>query len=47
MKETLIAIAVVVIVGISGLALAQMMGHGGGCCNMGSHQVCPIHHHQM
>ena len=39
MKETLITIVVVVIVGISGLALAKMMGIGGGCCS--------VHHHQM
>ena len=39
MKEILIAVAVVVIVGTSGLALAKMMGIGGGCCS--------VHHHQM
>ena len=39
MKQTLITIAVVAIVGISGLALAQMMGHGGGCCSMQHHQM--------
>ena len=47
MKQILITIAVVVIVGVSGLAIAQMMGHSGGCCGGGSQQVCPIHHHQM
>ena len=45
MKEILITIAVVVIIGTSGLALAQMMGHGG-CCG-GSDHLCPTHHHQM
>lgn len=44
MKEILITIAVIIIVGISGLALANMMGIGGSCC--GTHQ-CIFHHHQI
>ena len=39
MKEILVTIAVVVIVGTSGLALAKMMGLGGSCCS--------VHHHQI
>ena len=38
MKEILVTIAVVAIVGTSGLALAKM-GMGGSCCS--------VHHHQM
>lgn len=38
MKETLLTVAIVIIVGISGLALANMV-KGGSCCS--------VHHHQM
>ena len=43
MKSPLITVAVVIGVVISGLAIAQMLGQGGGCCGI-SHLSCPLHH---
>ena len=39
MKQTLITIVMLVIVGTSGLVLAQMVGKGGGCCSVHNHQM--------
>ena len=41
MKNNLLKVAVIIGVVISGLAIAHMLGQGGGCCGM-SHQSCPM-----
>ncbi len=44
MGKNIVVITAVVILAFSGLALANMIGNGGGCCGGGTHHTCSMHH---